>query len=140
MVVGAVPTIQSVIIIIMPPMASVFSLIPMMMVMAVSVLPLFLFTSSSFFEQRSTASRVIHHGIVSGLLLLLDSKHGVISNFCRRVLESIRILQSHERVLVRVFCEFPMLFFGLQQAVDPALTKQIAFQLFARAILTTAGT
>ncbi len=109
----------------------------MMPVVMSSVLPLFLLLlppPPGQGEQLFSLDRVIHHRLVSSLLLSLDGQHRILADLRRGIPQRIRILQSHETFFRRLFLQLLVLS-ALDQAIDPSLAQQVSFHFLGRSRL-----
>jgi hypothetical protein len=80
-------------------------------------------------HQHLPLHRITHHGLVCGLLLLLDRQHRVAGNLGSRVAQGVCILvQGHETLLTGILFQ-RLGFVALHQAVQSALSQQIALHL-----------
>jgi hypothetical protein len=117
-------------------LAAVF-IIPVTMSSMASLGVVFLVLTSSL-EQSSTLGGIAHHGLQGGLLLLLDSQHGIIAHLHGNVLLVVRDLQSRwsdSRSLLHGLCCIP-----LDKSIQPSLSEQVWFHLFSSSFLAIGGT
>lgn len=106
---------------------------PAVMMSMLPLLALIILAPTNNLQQLLSAYRIIHNLLISRLLLSLNRKHRVLPNLRRHISRSIRILQRHETLLPRRLTK-RLLLIPLNQPIDPSLSKQIALQLFSRAI------
>jgi len=114
----------------------------MMVVVMVMVLPALVLSFwlpvilSGRFQEEPAFYRVIHHGFICRLFLLLDGQEWILSDLRRCVPHRIRLLNRHERLFVGRFLK--LLVFGtLQESIYTSLAQKISFHLFCRACLAT---
>jgi hypothetical protein len=82
----------------------------------------FLLLAGSF-EQSSALGGIAHHGFQGGLLLLLDSQHGIIAHLHGNVLLVVRDLQSRwsdSRSLLHGLCRI-----SLDKSIQSSLSEQV---------------
>jgi len=109
-----------VVITVSPALATVALIVIAMTVLA--VLSLLLWFGARCLEQLPPAHRVVHNRFVCCLLLLLDCQHGILPNLRCRVSYRVRILQSHERLLIGALIQLLALVV-LEQGVDATFAQ-----------------